>query len=73
MGDSFFTYSNGNYRWVYNKIEDSFYQFVVIKKESLIFHESVREDLKSRKDMFYILLRGKSRLPKKKIYTHPVD
>ncbi|HPA64164.1 MAG TPA: hypothetical protein PLH15_05200 [Spirochaetota bacterium] len=73
MGNSFITSSNGNYRWVYNKNEDSFYQFVVIKKEALIFHESVREDLKSRKNMFYILMRGKSRLPEKKLYIHPVD
>jgi len=76
IGESLMLFVDGKneYYWSYSVVDESSFFLVQISKKSIsLFDPSLRKDLKSREDMFYILLRGKSRLPKKKIYTHPVD
>jgi len=76
IGESLMLFIDGKneYYWSYSVVEASSFFLVQVSTKSMsVFDPSIREDLKSRKDMFYILLRGKSRLPKKKIYTHPAD
>ncbi len=76
IGESLMLFFDGKneYYWSYSVVEESSFYLVQVSSRSIsLFDPSIREDLKSRNDMFYILMRGKSRLPKKKLYIHPVD